>query len=73
MTRLPFNFVEYDGNPAMELEPINHVPYVLAHDLSNATNNYVPVNPLTHGAAVVAGIQVFDQPPYAEVQEFHFI
>jgi hypothetical protein len=73
MTRLPFNFVEYDGNPARVLEPINHVPYALTHDLSNSTSNYVPVNPRTHGAAVIAGIEIFDAPPFAEVQEFHFI
>jgi hypothetical protein len=73
MTRLPFNFVEYDGNPACELEPLNHVPYALAHNLSDSTNNYVPVDPRTHGANVIASIQIFDSPPFAEVQEFHFI
>jgi hypothetical protein len=73
MTRLPFNFVEYDGHPEREIEPINHVPYALTHDLSNPTNNYIPVNPMVHGAAVIASIEVFDSPPLAEVMEFHFI
>jgi hypothetical protein len=73
MIRLPFNFVEYDSNPSMAFEPINHVPYCRAHNLSDATNNYVPVNPRTDGSGVVAGIEIFDAPPFAEVQEFHFI
>ena len=65
--------MEYDGDPARVLEPINHVPYALTHDLSNPTNNYVPVDPRSHGAAVIASIETFDSPPYGEVQEFHFI
>jgi len=73
MIRLPYNFVEYDGNPDRAFEPINHVPFAVAHDAANATNNFVPVNPRTHGGGVIAGIEIFDSPPYAEVQEFHFI
>jgi hypothetical protein len=70
---LPFNFVEYDGNPERCIEPINHAPYVLANDLSDATRNYSPINARTHGSGVIAGFEIFDSPPFAEVQEFHFI
>jgi len=73
MIRLPFNFVEYDGNPDRELEPLNHAPTILADDPSNATNNLAPVNPRTHGAGVIASIEIYDAPPFGELQEFHWI
>jgi len=72
LVRLPLNWVEYDNDPERVLEPLNHIGNFRQITGAEA-GNYLPVNPFTDGVGLMAGIEVFDALPFAEVFEYHMV